>query len=238
MNRRWPLKHFGPAVVALWVCGTGWSQSSAVATALRRAIQGGDMNQVRSLLRQGADPDAPDAAGNRPLLDAAAAGQPEAVRLLLAAGARVNATTPTGRTALIEAADRGQMETARVLIAAGADLNLSDRGLGSALEAAERAGHTELAAMLRTAGARTWGRSVGDKVCVRPWKGDGFCGVVEAIAQTQYRIHVTNLVGCRDGCSARADCSAGKPVGGPEGLQPGDSIAISSSCLTHTGVRP
>lgn len=177
-----------------------------------------------------------DAAGQSPLLEAAAAGRLEAVRVLLTAGANVNAVSSTGQTPLIEAAERGRLDTALLLIAAGADLNISQRGSGTALEAAERAGHTELAAMLRKAGARSSGRSVGDKVCVRPWKGDGYCGTVEAVDRTTYRIRVTEVVGCENGCPAKAECSAGRPVGGTDGLHAGDAITAVSWCLTHTGV--
>ena len=76
---------------------------------------------------------------------------------------------------------------------------------------------------------------MGDKVCVTPWKGDGYCGIVEAIRGNEYRIRLTEIVGCAGGCPAMAGCSAGKPVGG-EGLKTGDTIAVASSCLTRTGV--
>jgi hypothetical protein len=123
-----------------------------------------------------------------------------------------------------------------MLIAAGADLNIGERGAGTPLEAAEREGHTEMAALLRSSGARTSGRSVGDKVCVRPWKGDGYCGVVLSIDRNDYRLRVTEIVGCPNGCRAMEECSAGKLVGGSRGLKAGDSITAASSCLTHTGV--
>ena len=48
---------------------------------------------------------------------------------------------------------------------------------------------------------------------------------------------MTEVIGCRDGCAARADCSAGRTVGGSQGVQKGGTIAIPTSCLTHTGVR-
>jgi hypothetical protein len=174
-----------------------------------------------------------------PLLEAVARGDAGAVKRLIASGAPLDAATASGKTALIEAAERGRADAARLLIAAGADLNVSDRGAGTALEAAERAGHADVAAMLRQAGARPSGRSVGDTVCVRPWKGDGYCGVVSAISSGgEYRLRVTEVVGCTGGCAARTDCSGGRPVGGSRGLQAGDSITIPSSCLTHTGVKP
>lgn len=158
------------------------------------------------------------------------------MRALIEAGAVVDAAAGSGRTALIEAAEQGQLEAARLLLEAGADVNRSTRG-GSALETAERAGHKKLAALLRGAGANTFGKSVGDGVCVRGWKGDGYCGVVEDVDKIAYRIRVTEIVGCKDGCPAEARCSAGRTVGGKDGLAVGDVVDTVSWCLTHTGVQ-
>jgi ankyrin repeat protein len=204
--------------------------------ALHKAAREGDLARLKSLLAGGADPNRRDGNGNSPLLEAVAAGQAAAARALVAAGANPNLASSGGRTPLIEAALGGQIEIARLLIAAGADLNIAERGAGTPLEAAEREGHTEMAALLRRSGARTSGRSVGDKVCVRPWKGDGYCGTVLAIDRNDYRLLVTEIVGCSNGCRAMEECSAGRPVGGSGGLKAGDTITAASSCLTHTGV--
>ena len=219
-------------------------QTPTADTPLHRAATSGDLAALRSLVRAGADLNARGAAGQSPLLYAVAAGQTQAAYVLLAAGADVDALSSAGRTALMEAAERGNPDVAVALIARHADLDITQRGTGSALEAAERAGHNDLAAVLRKAGARSSGKSVGDKVCVRPWQGDGYCGNVEAIDKTIYRILLTEVVGCLDGCAPRAECSEGKTVGGPrgggrsgkEGLHAGDVVATVSWCLTHTGV--
>lgn len=213
----------------------GGALGQAPDTALSKAAGDGDLARLRSLVDSGANPNQRDGNGNTPLVEAVAAGHAAAARLLIAAGANPNLTSSGGRTPLVEAAIGGRIEMARLLIAAGADLNLADRGAGTALEAAEREGHTELAALLRQSGARTSGRSVGDKVCVRPWKGDGYCAMVEAIDKNDYRLRITEIVGCPNGCPAMAACSAGKPVGGG-GLRAGDTVTAPSSCLTHTGV--
>jgi hypothetical protein len=101
---------------------------------------------------------------------------------------------------------------------------------------AERSGQAALAHLLRARGARGSGKSVGDTVCVRPWQGDGYCGVVEAVDPTRAQLRVTGLVGCGRGCAAETACSAGRPVG-PGGLSAGDALWVPFSCLTHTGVR-
>ena len=204
--------------------------------ALPKAAREGDLAKLKSLLDSGADPNRRDGNGKSPLVAAVAAGQAPAARALVAAGADPNLASSGGRTPLIEAAIGGRVEIARLLISAGADHNIGERGAGTPLEAAEREGHAEMAALLRASGARTSGRSVGEKVCVRPWKGDGYCGVVLSIDSNDYRLRITEIVGCPIGCRAMELCSAGKPVGGSGGLHAGDTISAASSCLTHTGV--
>jgi hypothetical protein len=206
--------------------------------ALHQSARTGDLNSLRSTLQQGADPNARDASGRTALIDAVAGGQIEAARVLIDSGAKVNITSSEGRTPLIEAAAQGHLEIAQLLISSGADLNLTQRGSGTALEAAERRGHNDVAALLRQAGAHSSGRSVGDTVCVRPWKGDGYCGTVEAVNKTAFQIRVTRIVGCESGCSARPLCSAGRTVGGTDGIAEGELVSTVSSCLTHTGVQP
>jgi Ankyrin repeats (3 copies) len=213
-------------------------KEEAAQTELHQAAREGNLESLRVRLAQGMNPDLRDGAGRTPLLDAVKAGQVEAVRMLLAAGARVNATSSAGRTALIEAAEFGRNDAARILIDSGADLNASQRGWGSPLEAAERTGNNELAAMLRKAGARSSGRSVGDTVCVRPWQGYGYCGVVEEVNKISFRIRVTQVLGCENGCEAKSECSESRTVGGADGIQAGDVITTVSWCLTHTGVQP
>jgi len=223
--------------MALLLLGAVTRAAQAQTTELHRAAEKGDLAALRSYLEAGADPNSRDTAGRTPLHEAVAAGQGDVVRLLLDSGADVRARTPGGRSALMDAAEHGQVEVARLLVDAGADLDVAQRGWGTALEIAERLGHEKVAELLQQAGARTSGRSVGDLVCVRPWAGDGYCGRVEASRKTSVRIRVTELVGCADGCAARTECSAGKPVGGASGLRPGDAITTVSWCLTHTGVQ-
>jgi uncharacterized protein len=207
-------------------------------TELHQAARDGRIETLRIRLAQGMNPDLRDRAGRTPLMDAVKAGQVEAVRMLLTAGASANATSSAGRTPLIEAAEFGRNDAARILIDSGADINAGQRGWGSPLEAAERTGNNELAAMLRRAGARSSGRSVSDTVCVRPWQGNGYCGVVEEVNKTSFRIRVTQVVGCENGCEAKSQCSESRTVGGVDGIQAGDVITTVSWCLTHTGVQP
>jgi hypothetical protein len=229
--------YFIAAFSCLFVA-TGLAQAppSSAESDLHRAARTGDIAFLQSRLQQGADPNLRDALGRTPLFDAVAAGKIEAVRALLAAKTDVNAKSWAGKTPLIEAAALGRADSAKLLIDAGADLNADQRGWGTALETAERSGHKQVAEMLRRAGARTFGRSVGDMVCVRPWGGDGYCGTVLAVDKTKYQIRVTEVVGCKNGCPAKTECSAGRSVGGAGGIRVGDEIDAVSWCLTHTGV--
>ncbi len=205
---------------------------------LHRAARQGDVSRLRTLAHQGGDLDARDANGRTALLAAVAAGRSEAVDELIRDGAGVDVAGPGGRTPLIEAAERGQLDSVRLLVRAGADLRAHASGVGSPLDAADRSGNVEVANVLRRAGARSaTGKSVGDTVCVRPWGGDGYCGTVESVSKIQYRIQITQLVGCTQGCAPRAECSANRSVGGPGGLAVGDEVDTVSTCLTHTGVK-
>src|SRR5713226_3325998 len=222
-------KNHGPTRVALaavlLAAIVPWAQqpsaNSAGDGALNNAARNGNVALLKAFLKE-ESPDSRDKDGRTPLIDAVAAGQLGSVRTLLAAGANVNARANDGRTPLIEAAVQGRSKSARLLIAAHADLNYEQRGWGTALEAAERTGHNDIAVILRQAGAHSSGHSPGDKVCVRPWSGDGYCGTVTSVNRTNYRIHITEIIGCADGCAAKAECSAGRPVGGRDGIAVGD----------------
>jgi hypothetical protein len=182
--------------------------------------------------------DARDAHGLTALVSAAAQGDTAAVKALLAEGAGVNATAADGRTPLIAAAESGKIDAVATLIAAGANLDWSSRGTGTALNVAENTGQAQIAALLLQAGAHSTGKSIGDTVCVRPWAGDGFCGTVRTFTPRSVEIEITKIVGCAGGCQARAECSAARPVGGSNGVQTGDRVAVPSWCLTQTGVKP
>jgi len=171
------------------------------------------------------------------LVAAAARGDAAEVAALLRQGASPDAADRSGWTGLHQAAETGDLALARVLLDAGARPDLRSRARGTPLDVAERAGRAEMARLLRAHGARGSGKSIGDTVCVRPWQGDGYCAVVEAVDPTRFRLRVSRVIGCGVGCPPEASCSAGQAVG-PGGLSPGDVLWVPASCLTHTGVRP
>lgn len=90
---------------------------------LTMAAMRGDVEVARLLRQHRADVNATDAAGNTPLMFAAAAdhGRPEMVDFLLQSGARVNARNKVGETALDWALRRGVTPIVTALRAAGGD---------------------------------------------------------------------------------------------------------------------
>ena len=170
------------------------------------------------------------------LVSAAARGDVAGVAALLRQGADPDEADRSGWTALHQAAEKGDLALARLLLEAGARPDLRSRARGTPLDVAERGGRLELARLLRLHGARGSGRSIGDTVCVRPWKGQGYCGTVEAVDPTRLRLRLSRVIGCVSGCEPEPSCSGGRVVG-TGGLGPGDVLWVPASCLTHTGVR-
>ena len=159
--------------------------------------------------------------------------------LLLVLAAPVGASRAP-REELVGAAVRGDASRAADLLRAGADPDARDRELGTALDVAETRGRGDLAGLLRAHGARGSGKSLGDVVCVTPWEGSGFCGVVRSRSGTRLELGVLWVEGCASGCAPDAECSGGRPVGGAAAgaLVGGEAVTVPSWCLTRTGVPP
>jgi ankyrin repeat protein len=123
--------------------------------ALLTAVKEGRVDDVRTLLDEGADVEAKTERGLTALGFAAARGHIEVVRLLLEQGADVEAKTEGGLTALMAAAALGHIEVVRLLLEQGADVNAeTEGGKKTALSFAEQRGHTEVVNLLREHGAR------------------------------------------------------------------------------------
>jgi hypothetical protein len=217
--------------------GPRLSADDEASRALVKAAASGERARVSALLKAGADPNGRDASGRPALVLAVASGRPEVVRALLRGGADPNQTDRSGWSGLHQAAESGALDAARALLDAGAEPDLRSRARSTPLDVAEQKGEAAIARLLRARGARGSGKSIGDTVCVRPWRGDGFCATVEAADPTRYQLRVTEVIGCAAGCASDAACSAGENVGGPAGLKKGDTLWVPASCLTHTGVR-
>jgi hypothetical protein len=166
------------------------------------------------------------------LAAAVRAGDPHRVAALLRAGADPSRPDPTGMTPLMEAAQAGRADLVRLLAEAGAELDGRDRLGRTALDIALRSGARDIVAMLQGRGARGSGKSPGDTVCVKRWAGSGFCGVIDRVDGTRYRVRVARVDGCAAGCPADRECSDGEPVS--ESSTAGPLLWVRIWCFTTT----
>lgn len=123
-------------------------------TLIHLAAESGHAQIVKLLLQWGADCNAQNGCGGRPLLDAAYWGHEAVVEILLAHGADINDQSDEEEsTALLGAASRGHKETVEILLANGAEVNVLDNWTQSPLERAIKNGHKDIVELLRQHGA-------------------------------------------------------------------------------------
>ena len=116
--------------------------------ALIFAAERGDLARVRQLLRDGANPDAHDAAGNTALIFAARDGRLDMVRALLDHGASADWIDGEGVTPLILAAFKNHPAIAELLLERGASPARHDQWGRNALDYALRRGADDAIARL------------------------------------------------------------------------------------------
>src|SRR2546428_1373850 len=124
---------------------------------LVNAVKNRDIAMVRGLLKQHADPNAPDVDGTTPLIWAAHNGDAETGKLLIAAGANVKATNRYGINALHEAATLGDLAMMEALLKAGADPNAAYGAGETPLMLAARTGNLNAVKLLIDRGANVNG---------------------------------------------------------------------------------
>ncbi|KAL6861721.1 hypothetical protein ACP4OV_017421 [Aristida adscensionis] len=88
----------------------------------------GDLNQLKGLIRAGADPKNTDYDGRSPLHLAAARGYEDVVQFLVNEGVDINLADQFGNTPLMEAVKQGHDRVASLLFARDAKLSLVDAG--------------------------------------------------------------------------------------------------------------
>ena len=120
---------------------------------LVNAVKNHDLATLRTLLKQHADPNAPDIDGTTPLIWAAHNGDSETGKLLISAGANVKATNRYGVTALVEAATLCDVAMMEALLKAGADPNTAYGAGETPLMLAARTGNLNAVKLLIDRGA-------------------------------------------------------------------------------------
>ena len=123
-------------------------------TGLHRAAQDGDAATIRSLIADGADPEAKDQDGRTPLIVAAFASQDDAFAALAEGGVDVNAQDPVGYDAVTIAAVADDPELMSLALRLGnRPDNIHTNWNGTALIAASHLGHAEVVRRLIAAGS-------------------------------------------------------------------------------------
>ncbi|KAF6169834.1 hypothetical protein GIB67_034226 [Kingdonia uniflora] len=88
----------------------------------------GDLNQLKGLIRAGADPNKTDYDGRSPLHLAASKGYEDIVYFLIQERVKVNITDKFGNSPLFEAIKSGHDQVASLLVKEGASLEIEDAG--------------------------------------------------------------------------------------------------------------
>lgn len=140
---------FGALCVAVLLGASGWE--APVADAAMR----GDVDEVRRLLRQGADVNAAQGDGMSAMHWAAERGDRDLTTMLLYAGAGVDATTRIGEYTPLHIASRnGHVGVVAVLLEAGADAHaVTTPGGSTPIHLAASGGDPEVISLLLEAGA-------------------------------------------------------------------------------------
>ena len=123
------------------------------ATALGWAARSGNREACLFLLSLGAEVNAADRSGDRPLHAAAGRGDAELARELLQAGAEPAAAGEGGATPLHRACARNSFELVELLLDRGAPLAATDRAGDAPLHTAAAAGRSEICEYLLLRGA-------------------------------------------------------------------------------------
>ncbi len=118
--------------------------------ALHRAVTEQDTKRVKSLLRNGADPNAKDICGSDPLYFAVYVKRYDICLMLIQNGAKINSSNMDGLTALHIVAYRYNASIMRLLIERGGNVSVKDYWGATPLDGAKRHKNYEAIAMLQS----------------------------------------------------------------------------------------
>lgn len=135
--------------------------SEVQASTLIDAVKAGDTDAVRTLLKEGADPDHAGSYGQNALHWASYYAADEIIALLLQAGADANVVTNTGETALELAIEQDDTDAVRQLLAAGANAQTRRKSGESMLMLVAESGNADMLRDLLQHGAEADWRESG-----------------------------------------------------------------------------
>lgn len=121
--------------------------------ALLVAVKHGHTEIAKLLLKNRANVNDRDAAGNSALLSACVTGKTELTQALIEAGAEINISNKSGKTPLIYASRDNQTDILKILLAGGADMHAKDLCERTALTFALSNHNLESESLLRAHGA-------------------------------------------------------------------------------------
>ena len=96
------------------------------------------LEEIKELLKKGADVEASNKYGNRALMWAATFGKLDVVKCLVEHGADLEAKDGDGQTALIKAANWGKLDVVKYLVECGADLEACNKHGQTVLDIARK----------------------------------------------------------------------------------------------------
>ena len=126
------MRHVGVLVALLAFVATGSAAeiSGDGTTPLHWAAHNGNVEEVKRLLKEGANAKAINDYGATPMSEAAELGNAEIIEALLKAGADVESPNSEGQTALMTVARTNRVDAARVLLKHGANVNARENWRG------------------------------------------------------------------------------------------------------------
>ena len=175
--------------------------------AVSEAVKTGNVAQVTSLLKGGADGNARSAEGTTPLMLAAASGNLGMVQALLAAGVDVKTVDALGWSALMKAIynselDQGFPDVVQVLIDAGADLETTIVFGTRPLMLAAGYGEAAVVEVLIKAGAEVKAKNEGGRTALRMVKDKDYVDVINLLHEAESAIEDGASCGSRNTPSA------------------------------------
>jgi len=171
-------------------------ESTAREVEVTRELDGPEkQRRVEQLLRQKADPSAPDRLGRTALHYAAWHGHLKLVEALLHAGARPEAHDEEGDVALVWAAGLGHLKVVEALLKAGAQVEAHGRTGETALVVAAVHGRLKVVEALVKAGARLDVRGVNGNTALMSAAANGHLKVIEVLLKFGAQLEDRNDVG-------------------------------------------